>query len=124
MKFRLTSDHTYPWPVTLNIPDPEKAGEVIEQRFTATFRAMPLDEAKRLDEEISALPAEQQTARQDDVLRRVIIGWDQEVVGEDDKPIPFSAAALEQAIQLSWFRIGCYRAYRQSLQGQAAKAGN
>lgn len=123
MKFRLTSDHTYPWPVIVSVPDPENAGAVIEQSFVMTFRAMPLDEAHRLDEEIEALPAKEQSRRQDDVLRRVAIGWDEDVVGDDGKPIPFNQVALDQAIQLSWFRIGCYRAYRESLMGQA-KAGN
>jgi hypothetical protein len=123
MKFRLTSEHTYPWPISVTVPDPDKPGEVIEQKFVMTFRAMPLDEAQKLDDELAALPAREQVLRQDDVLRRVAIGWNEDVVGDDNKPIPFSTEALEQAIQLSWFRLATYRGYRDSLLAQP-KAGN
>jgi hypothetical protein len=125
MKFVLTREHLYPWPVTVSIPDPDKAGGVIEQQFTMTFRALPLDEGKRLDAEIAALPADQQANRQDDLLLAVARGWDDQVVGEDGKtPVPFSREALLQAMQHSWFRIGVYGAYRRSLQGRAAEQGN
>jgi hypothetical protein len=124
MKFRLTTEHVYPWPVVCEVPDPDDAGNIVEQKFTVTFRAMPKSEGEALEEEIAALPPKQQSARQDDVLRRVVIGWNGDVIGDDKKAIPFSAEALEQAMQFSWFRIGCYRAYRQSLQGEAAKKGN
>lgn len=124
MKFILTKEHVYPWPVTINPPDPDNPGAVLEQKFNMTFRAMPRDEAKALDDEISALPADKQLDRSDDVLRRVCVGWDDQVVGDDGKPIAFSAELLEQALQFSWNRIGLYQAYRQSLQGRAAELGN
>lgn len=124
MKFVLTREHIYPWPVTINPPDPENAGQVLEQKFNMTFRALPRDEAKRLDAEIEALPAKEQAARQDDLLRKVCIGWDDDVVGDDKKPIPFSAAILEEVLIHSWNRIGLYRAYRESLQGAGAQQGN
>lgn len=123
MKFRLTPEHIYPWPVTVIIPDQDHPGEVIEQVFTMTFRALPLAEAEAMDKEVAALSAPEQAKHQDDLLRNVAKGWD-DVVDDDGKPIPFTPANLELAMQQSWFRIGCYRAYRQSLQGQAAKVKN
>lgn len=124
MKFRLTAEHVYDWPVTVSIPDPDKPGEVIEQGFKMRFRAMPRDEAEALDAEIASLPPREAMKREDDVLRRVCLGWDDAVIDDAGKAVPFSSEALEQAMRFSWFRIGCYRAYRQSLQGEAAKRGN
>ncbi|HTM77007.1 MAG TPA: hypothetical protein VL133_05210 [Devosia sp.] len=109
--------------MTVIIPDQDRPGEVIEQVFTMTFRALPLDEAEAMDKEVAALPAPEQAKHQDDLLRKVARGWD-DVVDGDGKPVPFTPDNLEFAMQQSWFRIGCYRAYRQSLQGQAAKAKN
>lgn len=124
MKFVLTKEHVYPWPVTVNPPDPERPGELLEQKFVMTFRAMPRDEADAFDAQIDALPDAEKLKHQDDLLRSVAKGWDENVVGEDKKPIPFSPEMLEQAMLHSWFKIGCYRAYRESLRGQAAAKGN
>lgn len=123
MKFRLTKEYRYPWPVKIRVPDPERAGEIAEQEFTATFLAMPLDEAEALDEEIDALKPRSQVHRRNYVLRRVLVGWDG-VEGDDGAAVAFSPASLDAAIQHSWFRIGVYQAYFQSLQGEAQRLGN
>lgn len=124
MKFVLTREHLYPWPVTVSVPNPDRPGEVIEQSFVMTFRALPLDESKVIDAEIAALAPAQQAERSDDLLRSVARGWDDQVIDDEGKPIPFSPGALELAMQHSWFRIGVYSAYRRSLQGRAADQGN
>ena len=123
MKFRLTNEYRYPWPVTIRVPDPDRAGEILEQEFTATFLAMPLDEAEALDEEIDEAPARDQVRRRNDVLRRVLVGWDG-IEDDDGAAVPFSDDALNAAIQHSWFRIGVYQAYFRSLQGEAPRLGN
>ncbi|HEV7345781.1 MAG TPA: hypothetical protein VGN60_09155 [Devosia sp.] len=124
MKFVLTREHHYPWPVTVTLPDPAQPGNVIEQKFNMTFRALPLDEAEALDAEIAALPTEQAAARQHDLLLKVAQGWDDQVVDDEGKAVPFSGETLQLAMQHSWFRIGVYSAYRRSLQGRAAEQGN
>ena len=125
MKFKLTREHIYPWPVKVNVPDPDKAGAIIEQTFNMTFRALPLDEAQALDAEIAELPEAERNARQHDMLRRVCVGWDDQVIGDDNKPAAFSAELLDQMLMLhSWYRIGLYKAYQESLTGRAAELGN
>lgn len=126
MQFVLTKEHVYSWPVTINPPDPQYPGQVLEQKFNMSFRYMPLDQAEALDAEIEALPPKQQAVRQHDLLRRVCIGWDNNVVDDakPPQPIPFSAEMLEAAITLSWWRVGVYTAYRQSISGRAAQLGN
>ena len=122
MKFKLIKAHTYPWPVTVLIPSTDKPGDVVEQEFVATFAAIPKSELEALDAEIAALPFEQQQARKDDHLKRVLVGWDEGVVDDDDKPVPFSPRALQQACEFPWFGVGCYRAYFESHRG--ARRGN
>lgn len=124
MKFRLTQDHVFSWPIKISIPDPDKAGDVVIRSFNMTFRAMPLAEAHALDAAWEKMTPKEQTVHQDDVLRRVCIGWDDGVVGDDRKPVPFSSEALEQALQFSWFRLGVYRAFRDAMDGRGAAEGN
>lgn len=120
MKFRLTKTYIYDWPVKLSVPDPDQPGKFVEQEFVGRFAAMPRDEAMALDAEIAALLPLEQTSRQDDVLRRVLVGWPSGVEDETGKPVPFTPEALEEAIQFSWFRAGVYRAYAESLRGAAS----
>lgn len=126
MKFKVTSEHVYWWPVECSVPDPDpkKAGKFQKQSFKMQFRAMPKDEAERLLNEIAALPAAERQAREHDLLMKVCLNWDESVVGEDDQPLEFSAAVLQQLAGLSWFRLGVYRAYNQSLTGEEARLGN
>lgn len=124
MKFRLTKEHLYSWPVVINPPDPDRPGHVLEQQFNMTFRAQPRDEGRAMAAEIDALPEAEQSLRQDDLLRSVCRGWDNNVVDEDGQPVPFSPAALEQMLMFPFVRIGIYRAYSDSQIGQGAQKGN
>lgn len=121
MKFVLTESYVYDWPVKALVPDPSKPGAMLEQELVVKFAAMSRDEAKRLDAEIAALPETEQVARQDDVLRRVLVGWEG-VVDSEDRRVPFAQETLDIALQFPWFRSACYRAYADSLRG--AVAGN
>ncbi len=125
-KFRMVSRRRYSWPVTVRFPDPDpnRAGEIVEQTFTVLFEEMPRDEARALQDEIEALPPREQEERQHDMLVAVIKGWGDDIVDHADQPIPFSEAALREGLQSSFLRIGLYRAYVQSLTGEAARKGN
>ena len=37
MKFMLTDTDQYWWPVTVRVPDPENAGQILEQEFEMQF---------------------------------------------------------------------------------------
>ena len=120
MKIRATSEHQYPWPVTVRLPDPEHPGVSIKQTFTATFRAPLAAERAALEEPIETVEA---VRRRDDVLRRAIIDWE----GVEDGSglsVSFSPEALQAAIQLAWFRAGVHLAYVQSLQADAHRRWN
>lgn len=118
MKFVLTHKHRYWWPVTIAVPsaERERAGEMVEMTFKMQFEALPRDEAKALQDRM--VEGEQHAD-----LMHVVKDWD-EVVDEAGQPIPFSAEALQQLLQVSWGRLGVYRAWTASLVGEAARRGN
>src|SRR5690606_18254801 len=101
-----------------------KPGEFLKQTFKVEFEAEDRDEAIARNEEWAALPPKERIRREDDQLRKVVKNWD-DVTGADGKtPVSFSAEAFEQGLRHSWFRIGLYRAYAESLNGEAPRLGN
>lgn len=126
MKFKVIDEYTYWWPVTVEMPDREKAGKIITQSFTMKFQAMPADEGEAMIKEIAALPLEEQKKRQHEELLRVCKDW-RDVTDEIDgkeQDVPFSEAALRANLQFSWFSRGLYKAYARSLAPDEARKGN
>ncbi len=121
MKFVLSKKHLYWWPVTVSVPNPDRdrAGEMVEMTFRMRFEALPRDEALALQERAAGAEG---SAHAD--MMRVVQGWDDDVVDDDGKAVPFSAEALQQLLQISWYRLGVYRAWAASLVGEAPKRGN
>tara|TARA_R100001129_G_scaffold173048_1_gene144170 strand:+ start:2995 stop:3360 length:366 start_codon:yes stop_codon:yes gene_type:complete len=121
MKFTLTRAHLYWWPVKVAIPHPDKdkAGEQLEMTFKMQFEALPREDAERIAEDMKRDP---ETAANADI-RRVARDWD-EVVDAEGKAIPFSTEALDELMQISWYRMAVYRAWGASLIGDAARLGN
>jgi hypothetical protein len=123
MHFRVTSEHTYWWPVTVSMPDPERPGKYQEFEFHALFRALPRKEANELNARTAL--AETSNGLEAETIRAVLKGWDDGVVGEDKAPVPFGTEALDVCMELPWFRRGVLNAYAASvLQGGGPKAGN
>lgn len=124
MKFALIDTYRYWWPVTVSPPDPVNPGKFLTQTMKIEFEAENRDEALARMEKIAALPAEEQADHEFDELRRIVKNWD-EVVGADNlTPIAFTAEVFDKAIQHSWFRIGVYRGYAESLSGDQARLKN
>lgn len=126
MKFVLTSDHRYWWPIKVRVPneDPRKAGQFQEFQFKAQFKAMPIDQANALQAEIAALEPDVQSARQNDALKQVLIGWDDALVDESQEPIPFTPGTVELLLANIWALQALYLAWGASLTGGAARKGN
>jgi len=80
MKFVLSRNHLYWWPVTIAVPHPDldRAGQMLEMTFRMRFEALPRDEA-RIMQERTAKPAGEEEPNAD--LLRVIKGWDEGVAG-------------------------------------------
>lgn len=127
MKFVLATTSRYWWPVVVRRPDPdlERAGQIIEERFRALLEPPPQDEALDIQARIAAMRDPIQRAREErDALAAVCKGWDSDVTDASGAPVPFSAPALQAALQQVWFRTGLYQAYAESLSGEAARLGN
>lgn len=124
MKFVLTDDYRYRWPVTVRVPDPQKPGAFVEQTFEAEFRAMSEKRAREIDTAYAALERpEERAAHQHDVLREILTGWSG-VEGEKGKDVPFSPKTLELALQFQMFRTAVYEAYAASMRGDGVRLKN
>ncbi|CDX19603.1 conserved hypothetical protein [Mesorhizobium sp. ORS 3359] len=124
MKFKLIDEYTYWWPVTVDMPDPDKPGKVVSQSFTMKFQAMRADDGVAMMKEIAALPTiEERSAKEHEELMRVCKGW-RDVVDEKGDEVEFSEAALRAALQFAWFSRGLYKAYARSLAPDEARKGN
>lgn len=121
--FKLATKHTFLWPVTVKMPDPEKPGAVVAHTFTAKFEAISREEATAIDKRIRQdHPGEYETHYADFILD-VTHDW-QDVVDEGGQPVPFSKELLADQLGVSWFRNGITAAYSEAMAGQAARQGN
>jgi hypothetical protein len=124
MKFQLVDEYRYWWPAPVRVPDPENAGQLVKQELDLLFVPIPTDEAQLLEAEYRTLETiDARRAHENNLLIRVIAGW-RGAVDDADEEIPFSEDVLRQALRFPWFRDGAYKAYWQSLSGDAARLGN
>ena len=124
MQFKLAKTYRYWWPVTVQIPDPETPGKIIAQDLKVQLEPMTQAEINAAQEEAAKLKTLR--AVTDHGVRqmlRVVKNWEG-VVDEDGAPVPFSEAALEQALQHAWFRAGVNKALLDSQNGEEARQGN
>ena len=120
-KFKLVQDHVFWWPVTIQVPSDTVAGEFNEQRFKARFRALATDDGAEMIERHRADVANRDAAAfEDEFIRSILIDWDDQVVGDDGKPIEFSAENLALAMGFTPFRRGILAGYRAAMFGTAS----
>lgn len=126
MKFVVTRNRRYFWPIKVRMPtaDMRRAGNVEEFTFRAEFEAIDTDEARQIREEVNALPADERHARQNDLLLRVVVGWDEDIVDEDKQPVPFETETLAQLLKNQWVSVAFWRAWGESMSGDSARKGN
>jgi len=124
MKFQLSTEYLYWWPVTITLPDENQPGKWVKQNFTMQFAAIDEDRAKEIHAEISALPSEEErNARKHDLLVEACRDW-RDVIDGKKQPLPFSRELLVQALGVVWYRTGIYEAWARSLAGEEARKGN
>ena len=124
MKFKLTTEYLYWWPVTISLPDENLPGKWIKQSFTMQFATMTEERSRALTAEIEALPTEKErNARKHAALLEVARDW-RDVTDEHGQPVEFSPELLSQALGVVWYRTGIYQAWARSLAGEDARRGN
>jgi hypothetical protein len=137
--FKVSRELTFPWPVKVIEPDPDKAGALIEREFTVFFALLHPDEAKASAEARTAilkqmtpetgleeLKAIQEQLRLHDLgaTRAVIRGWGNDIVGDDDQPLPFTPANLEDLLKYPRVQTAMGTAYKEAISEDKARLGN
>lgn len=109
--FVLTENPTFSHPVKVLIP---VDGGHKEQSFTAEFRVIPAEEAAKFD----LNKGEDSRA----FLQRAIVKFGDDIVGPDDKPVPYSDELRDRLIGVPYVRSALARTYFAAIGGQ--KLGN
>lgn len=118
--FVLADVYEFDWPVTVKVP---VDGGIEEQACTLRYRPLPTDEAEKLAKEIAELPMAEQEAKQDELLTRTIVGWN-DIRDANGRPVAFGREALAAALRWPFFKIAAYDGYTQAITGQGARVGN
>lgn len=121
--FRLITEPTFRRTVTVRVPSPTAADAIEEQSFEVEFAALHEDEAKAIDAAHAALSPAERAERPWHVLHRVTRGWSG-VVDDTGSDVPFTAAALTQALGWPWVGPAMMDAWRAGLAGEEARLGN
>lgn len=108
--FKLEEQKTVKWPVTVNIP--RDGGRTTKAQFTAHFELITQDEFR----DIYA----QENASDEDLLRRVLRGWD-DVAGAGDEAIDYNPDTREMMIRIPYVRAAMVSAYLECSHGKAAR---
>ncbi|WP_370269242.1 hypothetical protein [Nioella sp.] len=104
--FKIAPNPEFTHDVTVRVP---VDGGFADQTFKGRFRVVPWDELQVEDRDPDA-----QT-------RMVWIGWDG-ILGEDDRPLPYSDAQRDALIRMPFVRTAVLRTYVDAVSG--AKRGN
>lgn len=139
MTFKLSTEVTFPWPVKVIEPNPEKPGEKIERVFTAIFALIDPDEAKASEEarlnilrqtkaeskakELRAIQ-EQLDLHDRVALRGVLRGWEKDILGADDKPLRFNEENFNALYRWPHVRAALLRAYKEAITDDGGRVGN
>jgi len=107
--FKLKTEHTYSWPVTVQIP--ADGGKFTKSTFDATFKVIPQD---RIDTILRGGNVDSE------LLREVTIGW-KGVQDEDGNELPFSEDARDKLLSIPYARAALVEAYLDSLAGSRRK---
>lgn len=105
--FVLNLDREYTWPVEFSIP---VDGGVFENvSFSAKFKMIS-------QSEIDALAKDAELSN-DEVVRRVLVGWDDTLTGKDGNPIPFNKTSVKDLLNWPGLSNAIVTAFFESVSG-------
>lgn len=107
--FKLNQAATFRWPVEFNLP--VEGGRFEKQTFDAEFKRQTSDQIKERQE---------REGMTDLVFcREVVVGWSG--ISDDGEDVPFSAAALEQVLQVPGAAGAMVQAFYAAVSGLKRK---
>ena len=124
MGFKISTATSYPWSVAGQL-----AGESFA--FTAYFAFMPQDRIDELTLQTSRRKALLEQGEDDpelqhvtavSIAREVLVGWGEDVTGDNDQPVPFTNLARDKFLQIQGMASAVVDAWSESLSG--GKQGN
>lgn len=96
--FRLPKpDEVFPTAATIRCP---QGAETLKAECTLHFVCLPSDEARALTMQGNA-----------QFLKKVLVGWGEELLDEDGEPIPFTEASRDRMIRVPYFAACAVDAY-------------
>lgn len=101
------------WPVTINIP--RDGGRIKAVTRTVHYELIP-------QAEFSAIYKD--GGNDEDLLRKVVVGWGTDMVDANNDPVPFSEDELDSMIDTSYVRIAFVNGYLECSSGKAAARKN
>ena len=107
-KFAFNPRPVVTWPVHVNVPQEE--GGIVEQVFTAKFLILP-----RSEREANALEVEHNDAAP--AVAKFWIGWGEDLIDLDGKPIPFSEEIRDELLQADYLLFAVNQAYVRCCAG-------
>ena len=113
MALKVQAPKEIKWPVTVNIP--RDGGNTTKAICNVRYKILP-------NAEFQAIYKNEGT--DEDLLRNVVVGWEDDVVDESGTPIEFSAEALDKLIEIPYRRNGLVAGYMELSQGKGATAKN
>ncbi|SCB18518.1 hypothetical protein [Rhizobium lusitanum] len=144
--FKLIENLTAWWPVKVLEPDNDNPGSLKEETFEVEFvirsreetkahdkqrtellKQLPVADDYRKDQAGATAKAEKIGAKVEAHDRKmdhlVIKNW-RGVFDAKENPVPFSAAALDMALNHERIRVGINRAYDEAVSNDKARVGN
>ena len=110
MAFVRKKTKVYPWPVDVQKPSEDKAGEFDTTSFTGKFIRLSRKELDTFD-----------SATEFEALKKVLVGWE-DINEEDGTPIEFSDKALKEFAEDIDFVAGVLDAFKKFYSN--AQVGN
>ena len=113
--FTLKEENTFDWPVDVRVPGAEGKHET--QRFTITFRVVPIDHAAEFADQAEQLTTQQTVAAALAFTKDIVVGWSG-VRDEKGQDIPFTTEALRQLAAIPYVQVAIARAYAKAVSGR------
>ena len=112
--FIVKKDHQFLWPVEIFMPLDN--GKVECQKFNVKFKILSKEQQNNV---LGATHVDDV-----EILRDVVVGWDDSIKSEDGRNLEFNAENMEDLIHIPYVRIGIFKAYFKAISGDQARIKN